>query len=251
MTDRLKNKVAFITGGAQGLGKEMAKSMIKEGARVIISDINEETLEETAKELSCDHIVLDVTNKDQWQTVVTKIKDDIGSLNILVNNAGMGGGGDVESTDIELWDLVHKVNLDSVFLGCKYALPLMRDSGNGSIINISSMSGIVASHNTSAYNSSKAAVRHLSKSVALHCAKSTNLVRCNSLHPVFTRTAMVQSMIDSAPERNIEQKLIQQIPIRRLAEPIDIANAAVFLASDESSFITGTELIVDGGLSAT
>ena len=251
MTDRLKNKVAFITGGAQGLGKEMAKSMIKEGARVIISDINEETLEETAKELSCDHIVLDVTNKDQWQMVVTKIKDDFGSLNILVNNAGMGGGGDVESTDIELWDLVHKVNLDSVFLGCKYALPLMRDSGNGSIINISSMSGIVASHNTSAYNSSKAAVRHLSKSVALHCAKSTNLVRCNSLHPVFTRTAMVQSMIDSAPERNIEQKLIQQIPIRRLAEPIDIANAAVFLASDESSFITGTELIVDGGLSAT
>ena len=251
MTDRLKNKVAFITGGAQGLGKEMAKSMIKEGARVIISDINEATLEETAKELSCDHIVLDVTNKDQWQMVVTKIKDDIGSLNILVNNAGMGGGGDVESTDIELWDLVHKVNLDSVFLGCKYALPLMRDSGNGSIINISSMSGIVASHNTSAYNSSKAAVRHLSKSVALHCAKSTNLVRCNSLHPVFTRTAMVQSMIDSAPERNIEQKLIQQIPIRRLAEPIDIANAAVFLASDESSFITGTELIVDGGLSAT
>ena len=155
-------------------------------------------------------MVLDVTNKDQWQQVITKIKDDVGSLNILVNNAGMGGGGDVESTDIELWDLVHKVNLDSVFLGCKFAIPLMRDSGNGSIINISSMSGIVASHNTSAYNSSKAAVRHLSKSIALHCAKSTNLVRCNSLHPVFTRTAMVQSMIDAAPERNIEQKLIKQ-----------------------------------------
>ena len=251
MTDRLKNKVALITGGAQGLGKEMAKSMIKEGARVIISDINEDVLQKTAEEISCDHLVLDVTNKDQWQQVITKIKDDIGSLNILVNNAGMGGGGDVESTDIELWDLVHKVNLDSVFLGCKFAIPLMRDSGNGSIINISSRSGIVASHNTSAYNSSKAAVRHLSKSVALHCAKSTNLVRCNSLHPVFTRTAMVQSMIDAAPERNIEQKLINQIPIRRLAEPIDIANAAVFLASDEASFITGTELIVDGGLSAT
>ena len=251
MTDRLKNKVALITGGAQGLGKEMAKSMIKEGARVIISDINEDVLQKTAEEISCDHLVLDVTNKDQWQQVITKIKDDIGSLNILVNNAGIGGGGDVESTDIELWDLVHKVNLDSVFLGCKFAIPLMRDSGNGSIINISSMSGIVASHNTSAYNSSKAAVRHLSKSIALHCAKSTNLVRCNSLHPVFTRTAMVQSMIDAAPERNIEQKLINQIPIRRLAEPIDIANAAVFLASDEASFITGTELIVDGGLSAT
>ena len=177
MTDRLKNKVALITGGAQGLGKEMAKSMIKEGARVIISDINEDVLQKTAEEISCDHLVLDVTNKDQWQQVITKIKDDVGSLNILVNNAGMGGGGDVESTDIGLWDLVHKVNLDSVFLGCKFAIPLMRDSGNGSIINISSMSGIVASHNTSAYNSSKAAVRHLSKSIALHCAKSTNLVR--------------------------------------------------------------------------
>ena len=251
MGNRLKNKVALITGGAQGLGKEMARSMIAEGARVIISDINQSTLKDSAKELSCDYLVLDVTSKDQWQKVVKNIKEDVGSLNILVNNAGMGGGGDVESTDIEFWDLVHKVNLDSVFMGCKYSLPLMRDSGDGSIINISSMSGIVASHNTSAYNSSKAAVRHLSKSVALHCAKSTNLVRCNSIHPVFTRTAMVQSMIDSAPERNIEQKLIQQIPIRKLAEPIDIANAAVFLASDESSFITGTELIVDGGLSAT
>ena len=251
MSERLKNKVALITGGAQGLGKEMAKCMIAQGAEVVISDINEDALEKAAKELSCDHIMLDVTNADHWQKAIAQIKTDKGSLNILVNNAGMGGGGDVESTDLELWNLVHKVNLDSVFMGCKYSLPLMRESGNGSIINISSMSGIVASHNTSAYNSSKAAVRHLSKSVALHCAKSTNLVRCNSLHPVFTRTAMVQSMIDSAPERNIEQKLIQQIPIRKLAEPIDIANAAVFLASDESSFITGTELIVDGGLSAT
>ena len=251
MGNRLENKVALITGGAQGLGKEMAKLMIAQGARVVISDINKSILEKTAEELLCDHIALDVTREDHWQSVIAKIKEDVGSLNILVNNAGMGGPGDVESTDLELWDLVHKVNLDSVFMGCKYSLPLMRDSGNGSIINISSMSGIVASHNTSAYNSSKAAVRHLSKSVALHCAKSTNLVRCNSLHPVFTRTAMVQSMIDSAPERNIEQKLIQQIPIRKLAEPIDIANSAVFLASDESSFITGTELIVDGGLSAT
>ena len=159
MGNRLKNKVALITGGAQGLGKEMARSMIAEGARVVISDINQSILKDSAKELQCDYLVLDVTSKDQWQKVVKNIKEDIGSLNILVNNAGMGGGGDVESTDIELWDLVHKVNLDSVFMGCKYSLPLMRDSGDGSIINISSMSGIVASHNTSAYNSSKAAVR--------------------------------------------------------------------------------------------
>ncbi|MBL88534.1 MAG: 3-beta hydroxysteroid dehydrogenase [Gammaproteobacteria bacterium] len=251
MTERLKDKVALITGAAQGLGKEMAKSMMEEGAKVYISDINQDMLDETVSELSCSGIKLDVTKSEDWEKAVTQIKEQSGSLNILVNNAGIGNGGDIESTDIETWKLVHNVNLDSVFLGCKLALPLMRDSGNGSIINISSMSGIVASHNTSAYNSSKAAVRHLSKSIALHCAKSTNLVRCNSIHPVFTRTAMVQSMIDAAPDRNIEQKLIQQIPIRKLAEPIDIANAAIFLASDESSFITGTELLIDGGLSAT
>jgi NAD(P)-dependent dehydrogenase (short-subunit alcohol dehydrogenase family) len=251
MTERLKDKVALITGAAQGLGKEMAKSMMAEGAKVYISDINKDQLDKTVKELSCFGILLDVTKSEDWENAINHIKEKSGSLNILVNNAGIGNGGDIESTDMETWKLVHNVNLDSVFLGCKYALPLMRDSGNGSIINISSMSGIVASHNTSAYNSSKAAVRHLSKSIALHCAKSTNLVRCNSIHPVFTRTAMVQSMIDAAPERNIEQKLIQQIPIRKLAEPIDIANAAIFLASDESSFITGTELLIDGGLSAT
>ena len=251
MTERLKDKVALITGAAQGLGKEMAKSMMAEGAEVYISDINQDQLDKTVKELSCFGISLDVTKSEDWENAIDHIKEKSGSLNILVNNAGIGNGGDIESTDMETWKLVHNVNLDSVFIGCKYALPLMRDSGNGSIINISSMSGIVASHNTSAYNSSKAAVRHLSKSIALHCAKSTNLVRCNSIHPVFTRTAMVQSMIDAAPERNIEQKLIQQIPIRKLAEPIDIANAAIFLASDESSFITGTELLIDGGLSAT
>ena len=251
MSERLKNKVGLITGAAQGLGKEMAKIMISQGATMVITDINEKSLLETAEELSCKHMVMDVTKEDQWKNVISNIEKDIGSLNILVNNAGIGGGGDVESTDLESWHLVHSVNLDSVFLGCKFSLPLMRKSGNGSIINISSMSGIVASHNMSAYNSSKAAVRHLSKSIALHCAKSTNLVRCNSIHPVFTRTAMVQSMIDAAPERNIEEKLVQQIPLRKLAEPIDIANAALFLASDESSFITATELVVDGGLSAT
>ena len=251
MSERLKNKVGLITGAAQGLGKEMAKIMISQGATMVITDINEKSLLETAEELSCKHMVMDVTKEDQWKNVISNIEKDIGSLNILVNNAGIGGGGDVESTDLESWHLVHSVNLDSVFLGCKFSLPLMRKSGNGSIINISSMSGIVASHNMSAYNSSKAAVRHLSKSIALHCAKSTNLVRCNSIHPVFTRTAMVQSMIDAAPERNIEEKLVQQIPLRKLAEPRDIANAALFLASDESSFITGTELVIDGGLSAT
>ena len=120
--------------------------------------------------------------------MIAEIKTADNQLNILVNNAGIGYMGDVEGTTNEAWDLVHKVDLDSVFYGCKYALPLMRDSGNGSIINISSISGIVAGHNFTAYNSAKAAVRHLSKSVALHCARTTKLVRCNSLHPVFAKT---------------------------------------------------------------
>ena len=197
------------------------------------------------------------SNEELVQNFLKKNKHNLNKFDLIIHTATVlpfkGKKKDLYETNIvsSLNLIKHVSNLDSVFLGCKYALPLMRDSGNGSIINISSMSGIVASHNMSAYNSSKAAVRHLSKSVALHCAKSTNTVRCNSIHPVFTRTAMVQSMIDSAPDRNIEEKLVKQIPLRKLAEPIDIANAALFLASDESSFITGTELIVDGGLSAT
>ena len=160
MSDRLKNKVGLITGAAQGLGREMAKMMIKHGAKILITDINEDALKETAKELSCGYLILDVTKENHWKVAIKKIEEDEGSLNILVNNAGIGGGGDIENTDLDSWHQVHSVNLDSVFLGCKYAIPLMRDSGNGSIINISSMSGIVASHNMSAYNSSKAAQTH-------------------------------------------------------------------------------------------
>ena len=126
----------------------------------------------------------------------------------------------------------------------------MRKSGNGSIINISSISGIVAGHNMAAYNSAKAGVRHLSKSVALHCARSSDLVRCNSIHPAFTKTDILNDLINLDPSADIEGKLVRQIPIKRLGQPIDVAYAALFLASDESSFITGTEIILDGGLSA-
>ena len=250
------NKTALITGAGQGVGEGIARALATYGANVSLVGRTLSKVQLVADEInknggSAIAIQCDVKDSKSINNSIESTLSHYKSLNILINNAGIGNGGYIESTDMDTWRLVHNVNLDSVFLGCKYSLPLMRDSGNGSIINISSMSGIVASHNTSAYNSSKAAVRHLSKSIALHCAKSTNLVRCNSIHPVFTRTAMVQSMIDAAPERDIEQKLIQQIPIRKLAEPIDIANAAIFLASDESSFITGTELLIDGGLSAT
>jgi NAD(P)-dependent dehydrogenase (short-subunit alcohol dehydrogenase family) len=249
MGNRLANKVAFITGGAAGFGKGTAAVLAREGATVYISDINKEGGEKVAKELGIKFFEHDVTNPDRWQEIIEEIKTEQKQLNVLVNNAGIGYMGDVEGTTNEAWDMVHKVDLDSVFYGCKYALPLMRDSGNGSIINISSISGIVAGHNFTAYNSAKAAVRHLSKSVALHCARTTKLVRCNSLHPVFARTEILEALLKDT-SNDMLSKLEKQIPVRKLAEVEDIANAILFLASDESKMITGTEIVIDGGLSA-
>ncbi|MFL2486435.1 MAG: glucose 1-dehydrogenase [Gammaproteobacteria bacterium] len=249
MGNRLENKVALITGGAAGFGKGTAAVLAREGATVYISDINKEGGEKVAKELGIKFFEHDVTNPDRWQEIIEEIKTEQKQLNVLVNNAGIGYMGDVEGTTNEAWDMVHKVDLDSVFYGCKYALPLMRDSGNGSIINISSISGIVAGHNFTAYNSAKAAVRHLSKSVALHCARTTKLVRCNSLHPVFARTEILEALLKDT-SNDMLSKLEKQIPVRKLAEVEDIANAILFLASDESKMITGTEIVIDGGLSA-
>ena len=249
MGNRLANKVAFITGGAAGFGKGTAAVLAREGATVYISDINKEGGEKVAKELGIKFFEHDVTDPDRWQEIIEEIKTEQKQLNVLVNNAGIGYMGDVEGTTNEAWDMVHKVDLDSVFYGCKYALPLMRDSGNGSIINISSISGIVAGHNFTAYNSAKAAVRHLSKSVALHCARTTKLVRCNSLHPVFARTEILEALLKDT-SNDMLSKLEKQIPVRKLAEVEDIANAILFLASDESKMITGTEIVIDGGLSA-
>ena len=249
MGNRLNNKVALITGGAAGFGKGTAAVFALEGAKVYISDINKEGGEKVAEELGINFLEHDVTDADRWQEVIEEIKTNENQLNVLVNNAGIGYMGDVEGTTNEAWDMVHKVDLDSVFYGCKYALPLMRDSGNGSIINISSISGIVAGHNFTAYNSAKAAVRHLSKSVALHCARTTKLVRCNSVHPVFARTEILEALLNDTSS-DMLAKLEKQIPVRKLAEIEDIANALLFLASDESKMITGTEIVIDGGLSA-
>ena len=152
MCIRDRNKIALITGGAAGFGKGTAAVLKREGAKVYISDINKEGGEKVASELGVSFFEHDVTDPERWQEVITEIKTADNQLNILVNNAGIGYMGDVEGTTNEAWDLVHKVDLDSVFYGCKYALPLMRDSGNGSIINISSISGIVAGHNFTAYN---------------------------------------------------------------------------------------------------
>ena len=242
-------KRQLITGGASGFGKKTAEVFNAEGAVVYISDINEEGGKKVAEELGVNFVCHDVTKTEDWERVIDHIKANESKLNVLVNNAGIGFMADVEATTIEEWDLVHKVDLDSVFYGCKYAIPLMRDSGNGSIVNVSSISGIVAGHNFAAYNSAKAGVRHLSKSVALHCARTTKLVRCNSIHPVFAKTEMMKSFF-ADPSDELMGKIERQIPARSLADVGDVANAILFLASDESKLITGSELVIDGGLSA-
>ena len=253
---RVANKVALITGAAQGLGAAISAMLANEGASVVLTDINIDGAREQANAINDLHpgraIALehDVTDAEQWSSVVDKTKETFGGLNILVNNAGIGSMGNVIEESFENWRHVHAVDLDSVFLGCKTAIPLMEASGGGSIINISSISGIIAGHNLAAYNSAKAAVRHLSKSVALHCARAQNNIRSNSVHPVFVDTPILDGMSRGEAREETLRKLGRQIPIGRVAEPDDVAYAVLYLASDESGFVTGSELVIDGGFTA-
>ena len=251
-TGRVAGKVALVTGAAQGLGKEMALMLAAEGATMVLTDINEQGVRDLATEIGGEALALahDVTSEADWVRVMDAVKESFGHLNILVNNAGIGGVGSVESSTLEEWRHIHAVNLDSVFLGCKYALPLMK-AHKGSIVNISSIAGIIASPMFAAYNSSKAAVMHLSKSVALHCAKEGYHVRCNSVHPVFIDTPILDNMLGLGDRRQQGlDKLARQIPLARVGQPKDVAYAVLYLASDESQLVTGSEMKVDGGISA-
>ncbi len=250
---RVEGKVALVTGAGSGLGRAISILLAKEGAKVVATDINLEGAKETAQMIGDAAIALeqDVTSEQGWQDVLKTTKDTFGGLNILVNNAGIGDGSDVESTDFDTWKRVHSIDLDSVFLGCKYAISYIEETeGLGSIVNISSIAGIIAGHNMAAYNSAKAGVRHLSKSVALHCARKKNGIRSNSVHPTFVRTPILEAMFAKVGPENGEAKLARQIPIGHLGEPNDIAYGVLYLASDESRFMTGAELVLDGGISA-
>jgi NAD(P)-dependent dehydrogenase (short-subunit alcohol dehydrogenase family) len=253
---RVKDKVALITGAAQGLGAETARLLAAEGASVVLTDVNVDGALKIAKEInaqSSDKAVAfeqDVSSESGWQQTIEATRDRFGGLNILVNNAGIGSIGSVEDESLDRWHRVHAVDLDSVFLGCKYGIPLMAKSGGGSIVNVSSISGIIAGHNLAAYNSAKAAVRHLSKSVALHCAHERNNIRCNSVHPAFIDTPILDGLVGGPDREAALEKLGRQIPLGRVGRSEDVAFAVLYLASDESQFVTGSEIRIDGGISA-
>jgi NAD(P)-dependent dehydrogenase (short-subunit alcohol dehydrogenase family) len=253
---RVDDKIALVTGAAQGLGAAIAAMLANEGAKVALSDINIDGARDVAGKINRNRpdgaiaIEQDVVDEEGWKRVLRQVQTEFGGLNILVNNAGIGSIGSVEDETYENWRHVHAVDLDSVFLGCKYGVPIIAESGGGSIVNISSISGIIAGHNLAAYNSAKAAVRHLSKSVALHCARAGNNVRCNSVHPVFIDTPILDGMTQGGDREGALQKLGRQIPLGRVGQPGDVAYAVLYLASDESNFVTGSEIKVDGGISA-
>lgn len=255
---RIKDKIALITGAARGIGRATAELFHKEGAVVIITDIRDEEGKELNNHFSerTEYIHLDVGYEKDWLNCYNYIKDKYGRLDILVNNAGItgfletSGPFDAENCDLESWDEVHRVNSTGVMLGCKYAIKLMKDNG-GSIVNISSRSGMVGIPMAVAYAASKAAVRNHTKSVALYCADMGYKIRCNSIHPAAILTPLWDAMLGEGEQRkNIIKQVESGIPLGHFGEPDDVAYGILYLASDESKYITGIELNIDGGILA-
>ncbi len=247
---RLEGKVALISGGARGIGAAVARRFAAEGASVVIGDVLLEEGQLLAGEIQhsggeTTFTPLDVTSNSAWADAVALAIDRYGKLDILVNNAGIIKRDRIEDESEETWDRTMEVNAKGVFLGTKAVLTEMKRHGNGSIVNLSSTAGLVAGPATAAYGASKAAVKLFTKSTAIQNAKLG--VRANSVHPGPINAPMMQEIID-IPDKHVEN--IARVPIGRFGEPEEIANAILFLASDESSFITGSELVVDGGITA-
>ena len=250
---RLEGKTALVTGAASGIGLQTSIRLAEEGAQVMMTDINLEEGRQQAEKpgANATFLKLDITEEEEWISVLDETVKRFDRLAILVNSAGMVLIADVEQITLEDWRKVHAVNLDGTFLGCKHGVRVMKEFGAGSIINLSSGSGMIGGFNLAAYNSSKGAVRMLTKSVALHCARAGYGIRCNSIHPTFIETPMLESMIGDSPDpEKARQTLVRQVPLRRIGKPDDVANMIVYLASDESTFVTGTEMVIDGGVIA-
>ena len=253
MAGRVEDKVAIVTGGASGIGRGCAEALAREGARVVISDVQEELGREAAKAIGGDAAFVhhDVTSEDSWRSLIAATLDRFGRLDVLVNNAGIIIVVDIENTTVEQWRRVMAVNAEGVFLGCKHAIPAMRKGGGGSIINISSAAGLVGTPAFPAYSASKGAVRLLTKSVAAHCRDKGDAIRCNSIHPGGIDTPMITAITRSR-KANISDIKELEAPGRALGygTPADIGHLVVYLASDESRFMNGSEVAIDGGLTA-
>jgi len=250
---RLNTKICVVTGAARGIGRAIAARFHDEGGDVILTDVDAPAGAAAAAEIGCRFEALDVAREADWQRLAGRVP----AADVVVNNAGITGfesgmvAHDPEHASLRDWRAVHRVNLDGTFLGCRYAIGAMKARGTGSIINISSRSGLVGIPLAAAYASSKAAIRNHSKSVALYCAQQGWKIRCNSIHPAAILTPMWEPMLGSGPERETRmQSLVADTPLRRFGLPEEVAALAVTLASDEASYVTGTEISIDGGLLA-
>ena len=247
---RVAGKVALISGGAGGIGSATARLLAKEGAAVIIGDILEDEGRAAEAQIAetggkALFVNLDVTSEDSWRNAVQSAVASFGRLDILVNNAGVSQRGGVEETTSEAWDKVMDINVKGVFLGTQAVIPEMRKAGGGSIINISSIYGLVGSGGSASYHASKGAVRIFNKSTAIQYASEN--IRANSVHPGFIDTPMTRAHHDNP---NIHEERVAKTPIGRMGRPEDIAAGILYLASDESCFVTGSELVIDGGMTA-
>jgi len=253
---RLQDKTALVTGGASGLGSAIVRRLLEEGARVTLTDVQDVAGKELAAKIGCPFIRQDVTEEKQWEQVIREVSGRFGSLHIVVNNAGIEGSFDLsnpETTLLSDWRAVHRVNVEGTFLGCRAAIPALRYSGGGAIINISSIAGVGGTPDFAAYGASKAAVLQFTKSVALYCARSGSNVRCNSIHPGIIQTPMLERIIEArarhqgVPTQQVREEFKRAIPQGEFQEPEDVAAATAFLASDEARHITGAAVVIDGG----
>ena len=247
---RVAGKVALVSGAARGIGAATAKLLAQEGAAVVLGDVLEKEGQETAAQIVASgsratFLPLDVARPQNWQQVIAATIAAYGKLNILVNNAGISGRDSVAETDVATWDRVLEINGKGVFLGIKSALPELRKAGGGSIINISSIYGIIGSETSAAYHASKGAVRILTKAAAIQYAADN--IRVNSVHPGFVDSPMTAAS-HALPE--VHNLRLSRTPLGRMGTPEDIAAGILYLASDESSFVTGSELVIDGGMTA-
>ncbi len=250
---RLVNKTALITGAARGIGAAIAKAFSQEGASVIVTDIDDDAGETTAAAIGARYLHLDVSSEANWQAVEAAIP----TLDVLVNNAGITGfedgpmAHDPATVSLDEWHRVHAVNLDGTLLGCQYAIRAMRAAKTGSIINISSRSGLVGIPGAAAYASSKAAILNHTRSVALYCAQQGWQVRCNAIAPAAIHTDIWEPMLGDGPDRAEKMAaLVADTPLKRFGQPVEVAAIAVMLASDEAAYMTGETLTLDGGLLA-